>query len=125
MELRKFTEPASAKHRERGSKFMSFAWPVTTVDEINEHLKTLRKKYYDATHICFAYRLGPTGDVWRAYDDREPSGTAGTPIYGQLRSAGVTDCLVAVVRYFGGTKLGTPGLIKAYKEAAREVLQHE
>ncbi len=104
---------------------MSFAWPVASVEEVEGHLKALRKKYYDATHVCYAYRLGEEGETWRANDDREPSGTAGLPIYGQLRSAGVTDCLVAVVRYFGGTKLGSPGLIKAYKEAARAVLQDE
>jgi putative IMPACT (imprinted ancient) family translation regulator len=87
------------------------------------HVKALRKKYYDATHVCFAYRLGADGEVFRAYDDREPSGTAGLPILGQLRSHELTNVLVAVVRYFGGTKLGTPGLIKAYREAAKSVIE--
>ncbi len=87
-----------------------------------EHLDALRKKYYDATHHCYAWRLGPRGETWRANDDGEPSGTAGKPILGQMLSAEITDCLVVVVRYFGGTKLGVPGLIAAYKDAAAEVL---
>ena len=85
-------------------------------------VERLRKKYYDATHHCYAYRLGADGSVYRANDDGEPSGTAGKPILGQLLSADVTDCLVVVVRYFGGTKLGVPGLIGAYRESTAEVL---
>lgn len=82
----------------------------------------LRKRYYDATHHCYAYRLGADGGVYRANDDGEPSGTAGRPILGQMLSAGVTDCLIVVVRYFGGTKLGVPGLINAYRESAAGAL---
>jgi uncharacterized YigZ family protein len=85
-------------------------------------LEALRKRYFDATHHCYAWRLGPQGEQFRANDDGEPSGTAGRPILGQMLSAGVTNCLVVVVRYFGGTKLGVPGLIAAYKEATQEVL---
>ena len=85
-------------------------------------LDALRKEYYDATHHCYAYRLGPQGEVFRANDDGEPSGTAGKPILGQLLSADLTNCLVVVVRYFGGTKLGVSGLIQAYKESTAEVI---
>ena len=114
--------PAEAALRERSSKFLAFAWPVRNEEEIRIHLDELRKRYYDATHHCYAWRLGPDGAVWRANDDGEPSGTAGKPILGQLLSREVTNVLVVVVRYFGGTKLGVPGLIAAYKEAAAAVL---
>ncbi len=114
--------PAEAALRERSSKFLAFAWPVRSEEEIRIHLETLRKRYYDATHHCYAWRLGPDGASWRANDDGEPSGTAGKPILGQLLSRSVTDCLIVIVRYFGGTKLGVPGLITAYKEATAEVL---
>ena len=114
--------PAEASSRERSSKFLAYAYPVQQEEQIREILDGLRKKYYDATHHCYAWRLGPGGAAFRANDDGEPSGTAGKPILGQLLSAGVTNCLVVVVRYFGGTKLGVPGLIAAYKEAAQEVL---
>ena len=114
--------PAEASSRERSSKFLSFAYPVENEEQIREALDALRKRFYDATHHCYAWRLGPTGEPFRSNDDGEPSGTAGRPILGQLLSAGVTNCLVVVVRYFGGTKLGVPGLIAAYKEAAQEVL---
>ena len=87
-----------------------------------EILDGLRKKYYDATHHCYAWRLGPGGAAFRANDDGEPSGTAGKPILGQLLSNNLTDCLIVVVRYFGGTKLGVPGLIAAYRESAAEVI---
>lgn len=114
--------PATAALRERSSKFLSFAWPVQDEEQIRGHLEALRKEYYDATHHCYAWRLGPQGGQFRANDDGEPSGTAGRPILGQMLSRGVTDCLVVVVRYFGGTKLGVPGLIAAYKESAAAVL---
>lgn len=114
--------PAEAALRERSSKFLAFAWPVRNEEEIRTHLEELHKRYYDATHHCYAWRLGPEGATWRANDDGEPSGTAGKPILGQLLSRSVTDCLVVVVRYFGGTKLGVPGLIAAYKEATAAVL---
>ena len=115
--------PAEAALRERSSKFLAYAWPVRSEEEIRTHLEALRKRYYDATHHCYAWRLGPKGENWRANDDGEPSGTAGKPILGQLLSREVTDCLVVVVRYFGGTKLGVPGLIAAYKEATAAVLE--
>ena len=108
--------------RERSSKFLSFAYPVTCEEQIRAHLDALHKEYYDATHHCYAWRLGPQGETFRANDDGEPSGTAGKPILGQLLSHEVTDCLIVVVRYFGGTKLGVSGLIQAYKEAAADVL---
>lgn len=114
--------PAEAASRERSSKFLAFAYPVRDEEQIRELLDALRKKYYDATHHCYAWRLGPGGAAWRANDDGEPSGTAGKPILGQLLSHELTDCLVVVVRYFGGTKLGVPGLIAAYKESAAEAL---
>lgn len=110
--------PAEAASRERSSKFLAYIYPVQDEEGIRERLDALRKRYFDATHHCYAWRLGPQGERFRANDDGEPSGTAGKPILGQLLSNGLTDCLVVVVRYFGGTKLGVPGLIAAYREAA-------
>lgn len=120
-----FTIEAAAEsaQRERSSKFLSFIYPVKTEEEIHAHLDALRKKYYDATHHCYAWRLGSKGEQWRANDDGEPSGTAGKPILGQLLSHELTDCLVVVVRYFGGTKLGVPGLIAAYKESTADAIE--
>ena len=114
--------PAEASSRERSSKFLAYAYPVQQEEQIREILDGLRKKYYDATHHCYAWRLGPGGAAFRANDDGEPSGTAGKPILGQLLSNDITDCLVVVVRYFGGTKLGVPGLIAAYRESAAEAI---
>ena len=114
--------PVEVALRERSSKFFAFAWPVTDEEQIREHLDALRKKYYDATHHCYAWRLGPNGARFRANDDGEPSGTAGRPILGQMLSNALTDCLIVVVRYFGGTKLGVPGLIAAYKDSAAEAI---
>ena len=115
-------EPAEAIYKERSSKFLTYAYPVENEEEIKELLDALRKQYYDATHHCYAYRLGPQGEAYRANDDGEPSGTAGKPILGQLLSANLTNCLVVVVRYFGGTKLGVSGLIQAYKESTAGVI---
>ena len=115
-------EPAEAIYKERSSKFLTYAYPVESEDEIKILLDALRKEYYDATHHCYAYRLGAHGEAFRANDDGEPSGTAGKPILGQLLSANLTNCLVVVVRYFGGTKLGVSGLIQAYKESTAEVI---
>ena len=115
-------EPSEAIYKERSSKFLTYAYPVESEEEIKELLDALRKEYYDATHHCYAYRLGPQGETFRANDDGEPSGTAGKPILGQLLSADLTNCLVVVVRYFGGTKLGVSGLIQAYKESTAEVI---
>lgn len=114
--------PAEAASRERSSKFLAHAFPVQDEAAIRGILDGLRKRYYDATHHCYAWRLGPDGANFRANDDGEPSGTAGKPILGQLLSRDLTDCLVVVVRYFGGTTLGVPGLIAAYREAAAEAL---
>lgn len=114
--------PAEASLRERSSRFLAYAYPVCSEEEIRERLDALRKRYNDATHHCYAWRLGPRGGRFRANDDGEPSGTAGRPILGQMLSHGITECLIVVVRYFGGTKLGVPGLIAAYKEAAAAVI---
>lgn len=113
---------SEAAIRERSSKFLALAYHVTTAEQVKEIMDGLRKKFYDATHHCYAYRLGPKGEDFRANDDGEPSGTAGKPILGQLLSREITDCLVVVVRWFGGTKLGVPGLIEAYKESTAAVL---
>lgn len=109
-------------YKAKGSKFISFALPVTTVDEIKDILSDFRKEYHNARHLCYAYVLGPDRSEYRVNDDGEPSGTAGRPILGQLHSKGLTDVLVVVVRCFGGILLGTGGLITAYKEAAAAAL---
>lgn len=109
-------------YREKASRFIAFATPVSTEEEAKERLASIRKSYHDANHHCYAYRLGPTGDVYRINDDGEPSGTAGRPIFGQIQSRGLSDVLVVVTRYFGGTKLGVPGLIHAYRTAAEDAL---
>jgi uncharacterized YigZ family protein len=111
-------------YKERGSKFISFAIPVTSEAEVKEFLEKKRKEYHDARHVCFAYILGFDKSGIRMNDDGEPSGTAGRPIYGQLLSFDLTNTLVAVVRYFGGTKLGVSGLINAYKTAAQDALNN-
>jgi uncharacterized YigZ family protein len=113
-----------AIYREKASKFIGRAYPVNTDAEIKEILAGLRKKYYDANHHCFAYCLGAGQEIFRFNDDGEPSGSAGRPIYGQILSKGFSDTLVVVVRYFGGTKLGIPGLINAYRTAASEALDN-
>lgn len=109
--------------RAKGSKFISIAMPVTSENEIKEKLGEIKKKYFDARHFCYAYILGFDKSVYRINDDGEPSGTAGRPIYGQLLSKDLTNILVVVVRYFGGTKLGVSGLIQAYKEATKDALE--
>lgn len=114
---------AEAIYKQLSSKFLAYAYHVTSEEEIRTHLDALRKRYYDATHHCYAYRLGHDGALFRANDDGEPSSTAGRPILGQLLSNELTDCLIVVVRYFGGTKLGVPGLIQAYKESAAAVIE--
>lgn len=116
--------PAEGIYKEKGSKFLAFAYPVTSEYEIKIHLEELRKKYYDARHYCYAYILGKDKDVFRANDDGEPSSTAGKPILGQLYAANVSNVLIVVVRYFGGKKLGVSGLITAYKTAAADVLNN-
>ncbi len=114
--------PAEAVYKERSSKFLAYAYPVTSEGQIKEILDSLRKQYYDATHHCYAWRLGAYAELFRSNDDGEPSGTAGKPILGQLLSHELTDCLIVVVRYFGGTKLGVSGLIQAYRESAQEAI---
>jgi uncharacterized YigZ family protein len=108
--------------KEKGSKFIGFGFPVDDESEAKECLENLWRKFPDATHICYAYRLGPDGGVYRANDDGEPSGSAGLPIYNQIISREITNVLVASVRYYGGTKLGVSGLVKAYKLSAQMVL---
>ncbi len=121
--FRTIASSSEGSYKEKGSKFLSFAFPVKNVDEINQILAQYRKQYYDARHICYAYMLGNTKNEWRANDDGEPSGTAGRPILGQINSFELTNVLVIVVRYFGGILLGTGGLITAYKEASRDALE--
>ena len=111
-------------YKEKGSKFIALAYPVTTEDEIKEIIASLKKEYYDARHHCYAYILGPDKSAYRQNDDGEPSGTAGRPIYGQLLSKDVTNVLLVVIRYFGGIKLGVSGLINAYKTAAKDALDN-
>lgn len=109
-------------YSEKRSKFLAFAIPVATASEVKEQVEAYQKKYYDARHVCYAYRLGEKGEHFRANDNGEPSGTAGKPILGQIDSRELTNVLVVVVRYFGGIKLGTSGLIVAYRLAAAEAL---
>lgn len=110
--------------KEKGSRFLAFAYPVKTEPEIKEILEGLRKKYYDARHHCYAYMLGKNKDVFRTNDDGEPNHSACDPILGQIRSHSLTNVLIVVVRYFGGTKLGVGGLINAYKTAAAEAISN-
>ena len=110
--------------RDRGSKFIGYAFPVSNELEVKEHLQNLKKIHPSARHFCYAYRINPLNEYWRANDDGEPSSSAGKPILGQIRSMELQNVLVVVVRYFGGTLLGVPGLIHAYRQAAVEALQH-
>ena len=113
---------AERLYTEKRSKFISFAIPVNTIEDVQCELKTYQKKYFDARHVCYAYILGNDGETSRSSDDREPSGTAGRPILGQLRSQNLTNILLIVVRYFGGTELGAANLGRAYKTAAADAL---
>lgn len=117
------SNPAQGAYKEKGSKFLSYLYPVQTAEQAMGHVEELRTKFYDARHHCYAYRLGPLGETWRANDDGEPSGTAARPMLGALHSANLTNTLAVVVRYFGGTKLGTSGLITAYKQAVTDAVQ--
>ena len=119
---RTIAAPAEGIYTEKRSKFIAIALPVRTVDEVKALLEEYQKKYYDARHVCYAYMLGPQRKDFRANDNGEPSGTAGKPILGQINSNELTDILIIVVRYFGGIKLGTSGLIGAYRAAAAEAL---
>lgn len=113
----------SAEFKDRGSRFIALALPVASIDEFKSSLNDIKKLHPRATHHCFAYRLGVNGQTFRVSDDGEPSGTAGRPILGQIDSKGLVNVLVVVVRYFGGTLLGVPGLINAYRSAASLALQ--
>lgn len=113
----------TGKFTEKKSRFLSFAYHVSSADEAKSKMKQLQNEYHDARHVCWAYMVGPERKEWQANDNGEPSGTAGKPILGQINSLGLTDVVVGVVRYFGGIKLGTPGLIAAYKEAASLALE--
>jgi len=114
--------PSEGLYKDNGSRFIALAYPVETEEEVKSIVAGLRKQYHDARHHCYAYRLGYKADVYRASDDGEPSGSAGRPILGQIDSLGLSDVLVVVVRYFGGIKLGIPGLIRAYKTATADAL---
>jgi uncharacterized YigZ family protein len=116
--------PTEGEYRDKGSRFLAFACPVFTGKEIKEFYEILKKEHWKANHHCYAYRLGVSGNLYRANDDGEPSGTAGKPILGQIDSFGITNVLIVVLRYFGGIKLGIPGLIQAYRTAARDALEH-
>ena len=115
--------PSEGLFKDNGSRFIALAYPVETEEQVKEIVAGLKKEYHDARHHCYAYRLGLDGGVWRANDDGEPSGSAGRPILGQIDSAGLSDVLVVVIRYFGGIKLGIPGLIRAYKTSTADALQ--
>jgi uncharacterized YigZ family protein len=121
---RSLERTAEGIFRDRNSRFLAFGFPVSTPEEISHILEGIRKKYHDARHRCYAYRLGMAKDIYRMNDDGEPSGTAGKPIFGQLLSHDLTDTLAVVVRYFGGTLLGTGGLINAYRSATENMLSH-
>ncbi len=114
--------PSEGLYKELGSRFMAFAYPVESEEEVKAAVAALRKEYHDARHHCYAYRIGLGGTVFRSSDDGEPAGSAGRPILGQIDSAGLSDVLVVVVRYFGGIKLGVPGLIRAYKTSTADAL---
>ncbi|MEY3507068.1 MAG: hypothetical protein RIR44_300 [Bacteroidota bacterium] len=116
-------KPSMAEFKDRGSKFLGYAFPITSPEHFKQHLQDLKKEHAKAVHHCFAYRLGLTNNLFRVSDDGEPAGTAGRPILGQIDSSGVTNTAIVVVRYFGGTLLGVPGLINAYKSAASMALQ--
>ena len=116
------TKPSEGTYSELRSKFLAFAIPVRTAEEAMEQVAKYQKEYFDARHVCWAYRLGPEGEEYRSNDNGEPSGTAGKPILGQMVSADVSDLIILVIRYFGGVKLGTSGLIVAYRTAAAEAL---
>ncbi len=114
--------PSQGLYKEKGSKFLAFAYPVEQEEQAQEIIADLKREYFDARHHCYAYRIGHIGDKWRMNDDGEPSSTAGRPIYGQLLSNELSDILVVVVRYFGGIKLGVPGLIRSYKNATADAI---
>ena len=117
------TTPTQAEFKDKGSRFIAYAYPIRTLADVKKYLDPLKEEHHKARHWCYAYRLGVDGMQFRANDDGEPSGSAGRSILGQIDSVGVTDVLVVVVRYFGGTLLGVSGLIHAYKTATQMALQ--
>jgi uncharacterized YigZ family protein len=121
---RTIKSPSEGIYKEKGSKFLAFAYPVRDDEAIKQYTADLQKRYHDARHHCYAWRLGPEKERYRVNDDGEPSGSAGKPIYGQIQSRDLSDILVVVVRYFGGTLLGVGGLINAYRSAASDALDH-
>ena len=114
---------SQGSYREKGSKFIAFVYPLNSEEAVKERLAQMRKEYFDARHHCYAYCLGFDKSAYRINDDGEPSGSAGRPIYGQIQSNDLTNVLIVVIRYFGGVKLGIPGLINAYKTATREAIE--
>ncbi len=116
--------PIQAEFKDKGSRFLAFAYPVQTTEQVKKHVDDLRQEHHKARHWCYAYRLGVDGNQFRANDDGEPSGSAGRPILGQIDSFELIDVLVVVVRYFGGTLLGVPGLIHAYKTSTQMALEN-
>ena len=118
------SEPSSGIYKEKGSRFLAFAEPVFTEEEIKQRLAWYRNEYHDARHVCYAWMLGEERTLFRSSDDGEPSGTAGKPILGQINSKQLTNILIVVVRYFGGILLGTGGLVVAYKEATTDALNN-
>ena len=123
-EFKTIKDISEGYYSEKRSKFLAFAHPVSTVEEVKAIVAQYRKKYYDARHVCYAYMLGLERQEFRANDDGEPSSTAGKPILGQINSNELTDILIVVVRYYGGVNLGTGGLIVAYREAAADAIAH-
>ena len=121
---RTLKSPIQAEIKDKGSRFLAFAYPVQTAEQVKKHVDDLRQEHHKARHWCYAYRLGVDGNQFRANDDGEPSGSAGRPILGQIDSFELTDVLVVVVRYFGGTLLGVSGLIHAYKTSTQMVLEN-
>ncbi len=121
---RTIKDKSEGTFKDRGSKFFAFAFPVENEDEVNECRAELRKKYHDARHHVYAFHIGIENPIFRASDDGEPSNSSGPPVLGQIRSYELTNILIVVVRYFGGTKLGVPGLINAYKSAAMDAIEN-
>lgn len=119
---RSITAPSEGLYKDNGSRFIALAYPVETLGQIRDIMDSIKKEYHDARHHCYAYKLGLDGSVFRSSDDGEPSGSAGRQILGQIDSVGLSDILVVVVRYFGGIKLGIPGLIRAYKTSTSDAL---
>lgn len=117
------SQPSTAEYKDRGSKFIAFTFPISSVQDFKDRIAEIKKEHPKASHYCFAYRIGIDGNTFRVSDDGEPSGTAGRPILGQIDSKKLTNVLIVVVRYFGGTLLGVPGLVNAYKTVASLALQ--